>query len=805
MVAFAGQSATAAWSGETLSINGLSNIRGDETGTVTASASELLPVGYTVTSYSFNNPDGTNAVNISGTLSIAEGAEASQSVIADNKVSYVVNIVFTEALGLGLTVQDFNITVMDTLGANIAVAAESLNIDLFARSVTITTAAGISNFNGNAISLNDGSLSLAAAAGMNIAFEPGSINFSDPAGTAAATNNQGIFITTSDSDSASYTLSVEFAPTYNLELDGTTIAARQSDVVVRYNVPPCTKDLPTVRVFTIDANGSEYSVAGATLSSAGTVHYYDSAMPANNTHRVTAARADGSSLGGADDFAITATVQECTAFAGGSGTSDAPWIIDNDMRLDLLSRLVNGDQHSTYGNDHYKLSAELNMGITEAPWAEDSTHGNSNINGFTPVGKTRDVASSSTNDQNNRFSGTLNCAGYSISNLYISNINSSASAGYGGYYNGLFGVISNGAVSNCTLENANIRGISYAGGIAGYVDSPTGSSVALSSNTISGGSITADSNYAGGIAGYVNGSGSSSVTLSSNAISGGSITARSNVGGIAGAVVNFTSSAVLSSNTISGGSITGNRAGGIAGFVDSDSSSSTFSSNAISGVSITENYSAGGGIAGYVSNTNSSSSTFSRNAISGVSITARGIGSAGGIAGLVDSDSSSSSTFSRNAISGGSITAVYAGGVAGYVSGSSSIGNSVFIGIITGTRIGGVLASDNGGTYISNSYAAARGTVTGTPITNYGLASGVSTNSYYDNTLNTGATAANGQSASSLQTPTTNTGIYSHWDVDVWNFGTSSQYPVLKGLPLTPAEQCAGINAVLGTSTDCTY
>ena len=42
---------------------------------------------------------------------------------------------------------------------------------------------------------------------------------------------------------------------------------------------------------------------------------------------------------------------------------------------------------------------------------------------------------------------------------------------------------------------------------------------------------------------------------------------------------------------------------------------------------------------------------------------------------------------------------------------------------------------------------------------------------------------AQGLTTAELQTPTSNTGIYATWDSAVWDFGTSSQYPVLKDMP----------------------
>ena len=61
--------------------------------------------------------------------------------------------------------------------------------------------------------------------------------------------------------------------------------------------------------------------------------------------------------------------------------------------------------------------------------------------------------------------------------------------------------------------------------------------------------------------------------------------------------------------------------------------------------------------------------------------------------------------------------------------------------------------------------------------------SGTITTSYWDTDTSgqtTSAGGATGQTTTALQTPTSATGIYSTWDTDLWHFGTTSQYPVLK-------------------------
>ena len=96
----------------------------------------------------------------------------------------------------------------------------------------------------------------------------------------------------------------------------------------------------------------------------------------------------------------------------------------------------------------------------------------------------------------------------------------------------------------------------------------------------------------------------------------------------------------------------------------------------------------------------------------------------------------------------------YVGGLAGY--NRSSITNSYATGSVKGDNYVGGLAGDNGNSSI--------------------------TNSYWDKTASriSSSTGGVGKTATELQSPTGATGIYSRWSTNVWDFGTSEQYPALK-------------------------
>ena len=135
---------------------------------------------------------------------------------------------------------------------------------------------------------------------------------------------------------------------------------------------------------------------------------------------------------------------------------------------------------------------------------------------------------------------------------------------------------------------------------------------------------------------------------------------------------------------------------------------------------------------------------------------------------------------------GGTITASYA---TGSVSGTGR--NSHNIGGLVGANEG-----IGGRGEIHTSYATgpvSGGSAVGGLIGLSTVSSAVITASYWDTRTSgrTNSARGTGQTTTALQTPTGYSGIYANWNVDLdgdgtdddpWDFGTSSQYPVLKGL-----------------------
>ena len=204
-----------------------------------------------------------------------------------------------------------------------------------------------------------------------------------------------------------------------------------------------------------------------------------------------------------------------------------------------------------------------------------------------------------------------------------------------------------------------------------------------------------------------------------------------------------------------------------------------------------------------------------------VSITARDSGaqflSVGGLAGYRrGAVRASYATGTINTTVGSVPTVTSAGGLVGYLGFTTNTSQvdaswaavninatstSTATGAANADAVGGLVGRmvSQSGTAVTVTASWARGTAassrTGSGIGGLvGLSSGSGATvsaSYWDTVTSSLSTSAGGagQTTTALQTPTGYTGIYSAWNInldgqaggdDPWNFGTSSQYPVLK-------------------------
>ena len=194
--------------------------------------------------------------------------------------------------------------------------------------------------------------------------------------------------------------------------------------------------------------------------------------------------------------AVTITANFEPDFAGGDGTSENPFQIStpahlNNVRYFLTSYFI---LNNDINLDHATLSAES--------WY-DST------NGWLPIG-----------DLANKFAGSYDGGGYTISNLFIDrNLTD---------YVGLFGWIDTcPGISNLGLLSVDITGQNNVGALVGYSNAVTGISKCYSSGSITG------NNYGGGLIGYI-----CDNVLVSNCYSTATVSTPSRSGGFAGHIDN---------------------------------------------------------------------------------------------------------------------------------------------------------------------------------------------------------------------------------------------------------------------------
>jgi len=150
-----------------------------------------------------------------------------------------------------------------------------------------------------------------------------------------------------------------------------------------------------------------------------------------------------SALAMALTFLSIPALAEETAFAGGSGTADAPWQIASVDQLAYLPATVNDGSKSGYMGAYFVLTADLDM--TGVDWR--------------PIGNMNDMENRTT-----LFLGSFDGQGHTVSNLTYKNDQFIVGAG-------LFG-ISVGEIKNVNIENAAVHctnaGAMAIGSLVGY-------------------------------------------------------------------------------------------------------------------------------------------------------------------------------------------------------------------------------------------------------------------------------------------------------------------------------------------------
>ena len=184
----------------------------------------------------------------------------------------------------------------------------------------------------------------------------------------------------------------------------------------------------------------------------------------------------------------------------------------------------------------------------------------------------------------------------------------------------------------------------------------------------------------------------------------------------------------------------------------------------------------------------------------------------GGLVGLlVGSNAKLAASFSTAAVSGTNNGGGLLGGIQEYATVIASYATGTVTANRVGGLVGGALQGLRGDTTLRASYAIGRPTGVGSPPRVGGLVGSItgdvrSIDMYFDSTTTArtngagSGTSGTGQTTSQLQTPTSATGIYANWDEldidgdgvaveDPWDFGSSTQYPVLSYAGLDTALQ----------------
>ena len=335
-------------------------------------------------------------------------------------------------------------------------------------------------------------------------------------------------------------------------------------------------------------------------------------------------------------------------------------------------------------------------------------------------------------DWAHKFTANFDGNNHTIANLYINRSDTDRV--------GLFGFVSGydsgSGIKRVGLVSANVSGNEYVGGRAGKARGGSVVQVRLESATVNG------NKYVGGLVGMCDGGVSISNSYTTGNVSGGNA-----VGGLVGRYLNGVISGSYATGSVSGSGAVG----GLVGRTYSGSIIASYATGSVSGGF------AVGGLIGY------------DNSITAAIIASYATGSVSGsgdyVGGLVGS-------------SEGTISASYATG--------SVSGGGRAIGGLVGKKVSGSVAA---------SYAIGRVSTSSDTIYIGGLLgydeSGDITASYWD-TQTTGQADSYGgigKTTAELQSPTSTTGIYAHWNPEHWDFGTSTQYPVLKHGGLDPSAQ----------------
>ncbi|MGF7184916.1 hypothetical protein GGQ84_001001 [Desulfitispora alkaliphila] len=371
------------------------------------------------------------------------------------------------------------------------------------------------------------------------------------------------------------------------------------------------------------------------------------------------------------EWVVTINVASNPDFAGGLGTEASPYEIATAEHLDNVRKYLGSD----HANTHFILLNDIDLG--EATSTASGTYWNDG-KGWKPIG-----------GEGNTFMGSLNGAGFSISDLYINRPEENDV--------GLFGVISkysslvyDPGVHNLTLEAGSVAGKDYVGPVAGRF---VGQMSSVSTDvTVHG------ERYVGGLIGratsgahWTGNAWTDYRQRIENSSASGDVFGTQYVGGLLG----HGGTRLTITNCSASGDVTGitgavSQIGGFIGVISGQGGTSVSNSYATGNVFAPEANSVGG-LSGSASQ-NSVSNSYATGNVEGNEM----------VGGLIGS---SSISVSGNFATGDVVGNYRVGGLVGYS--TTNISNAYSSGNISGdTKIGGIVGQI--GWWPHNSYARTR-------------------------------------------------------------------------------------------------
>ncbi|MBQ2559340.1 MAG: hypothetical protein II565_01930 [Fibrobacter sp.] len=312
------------------------------------------------------------------------------------------------------------------------------------------------------------------------------------------------------------------------------------------------------------------------------------------------------------DSALTPITRDYSKiWTAGEGTAENPYQIANEQDLRNLAFYVN-DSSMNFKDKFFKQTADIAL---SSAWSPIGVYGKNSL-GY----------------GNRPFSGTYDGGSKTISGLSISDTTA---------YSGLFGLIRGAHVSNLVIKGAKMNVGSYAGVLAGMMDSSV-----VENCTIDGAEVKGKDRVAGltGEATYV--------TVTNVAISG-SVSGENSVAGIIGRMQNGTLTTLSNKAAVTGKSTVGGIVGASASVGGESVITSVLNYGTVTGTKDV------GGLAATMSMTK-----MERSGNYGeVTASESQLGSAGGVVGVASSKSSLNEVFNTAKVSGTKVMAV--GGVIG--------------------------------------------------------------------------------------------------------------------------------------------